>query len=858
MSMSGMSRANLSRAGMKLPDIDDGGDDREMSVQGGRPNKNPGAGGAGRTAAEAGADVLRWTRHPIRIAAMSMAALALAWGISSTLALVAAVVGAGLGVLVGELLGRSKFRTTVLVLSLALVIFLGWQVGRFTTYTTLFAATFGPGRALAAAAALRWFVVTSAVTSSLRLLAARRRGFLGIELAATAAAFATVFAGHRDGIVARPLWLSDWAWQAGIDPVNIFLAVGGGSVLLLAGLLVAESERRVSVVSVLTLPALALLAMIMLDVRGLPQPEAGNDLGLTDFEVGDPPLPTPEGGPAGGNGEGEQNDNKGEGEGDQQQQQGGQGGGEGDQQQEQGGGQGGQGEQQQEQQGGQGGQGEQQQDDGGGQGQQQEQQGQGGGQSQQQKEPDLDDMQPSDGSAPAPMAVVLLGDDYSPPSQAFYFRQEVWSHFNGSRLVAPNRPDVDLDVVRGFPATQVEVREPPPEAGRAEVHATVALVVEHKRPFALEGVVSMGPTPNPNPKRFIRSYEFVSRPQDIDYEGLFGHSAGNPEWSEETLAYYLKAPEDPRYAEKANELVEGIPEEFAGDPFAKALKVKLWMDENLAYSTKERHAGVDDPTADFLFGNQVGYCVHFAHAAVYMWRSLGIPARVGTGYHVDETARQGSAIVITGGNAHAWPELYLEGVGWVILDIAAAENLDPPGQPADQDMSELLADMARKKPDPKQEPEMGKAERSHFASDIGWSLLIGLCIAVVVGWVRKAWRQVLPRFAGPERLPKVAYRAMLDRLAAAGVSREYGETRERFARRVGDRFPSLARATQLHVAAAMAHPQNPQGVADRRPALDREAWSALRGQLAQELGTSVPVSRRLLGIFDPTSTLRSR
>ena len=54
-------------------------------------------------------------------------------------------------------------------------------------------------------------------------------------------------------------------------------------------------------------------------------------------------------------------------------------------------------------------------------------------------------MQPSDGSAPAPMAVVLLGDDYSPPSQAFYFRQEVWSHFNGSRLVAPNRPDVDLE-----------------------------------------------------------------------------------------------------------------------------------------------------------------------------------------------------------------------------------------------------------------------------------------------------------------------------------------------------------------------------------------------------------------------------
>ena len=39
-------------------------------------------------------------------------------------------------------------------------------------------------------------------------------------------------------------------------------------------------------------------------------------------------------------------------------------------------------------------------------------------------------------------------------------------------------------------------------------------------------------------------------------------------------------------------------------------------------------------TAAFLFGNFTGYCVHSAHASVYLWRSLGLPARIGTGYLV--------------------------------------------------------------------------------------------------------------------------------------------------------------------------------------------------------------------------------
>lgn len=453
------------------------------------------------------------------------------------------------------------------------------------------------------------------------------------------------------------------------------------------------------------------------------------------------------------------------------------------------------------------------------------------------------------------MAVVLLGDDYSPPSQAFYFRQEAWSNFNGSRLVAAARPDVDLDTIRSFPGREVTVREPPPAEHRTLIHAEVALLVTHSRPFALEGLLKMAPAPNPNPTRFKRAYAFEALAQAVDYPSLFGRDPGNPEWNDAQLEYYLEGPSDPRYAELAKELVADLPEKYKGDPFAQALKVKLWMDEQLTYSTNERHAGVDDPTADFLFGNRIGYCVHFAHAAVYMWRALGIPARIGTGYHAEEDARRGSAIVIRSGDAHAWPELYLDGVGWVVLDISAAQNIDPPGQPVDEDLSKLLADMARKDGDPRAEPERVEEESREFGDEIAWTLLWAMVMALTVLYSIKIWRRIAVLFAGATAMPRVGYRLALDLLAEAGYARDYGETRERFARRLERLSPTFARLTALNVAAKMGNPaQDPAS----REEFKLEAWKAGLSALRKERAAAVPAWRRFVGIFDPTSFFRAR
>jgi hypothetical protein len=812
-----------------------------------------------RTFAERLLVLLRSTRHPIRALAMAMAALALSWGIATSAGLTAAMLGAVAGVAGGELLARSKSRLIALVIGVVAFGALGWWAADVVTETRAVPMAIGPGATLGLSSVLRFFVMALMVSALLRVMAARHKALIGLELAVVAASVASMFATHRDGVIARPLWLSDWAWQHGYDPADVLLTVGAAAVVLLAVLLITESERRVTLASIGGLGVIVMLALLLLQVEGLPEPQASSDLGLAESQVGDPPLPTEGGGygpggtknPDGGqSGQQPKDPSNGQGGGQGQQQQG-QGGGQGQQQQQQQGQGGGQGQQQQQQQGQGGGQGQQQ----GGQGQgQQQQQQQGGGQGQQQQQPDLD-QQPSEGTKPAPMAIVLLGDDYSPPSQAYYFREDAWSHFNGSRLVAPVRPDVDRDIIRRFPARPIDVPEVPPTALHTEVHADVMLLAKHAQPFALESAISMKPEPNPNTKRFLRAYSFVSLAPDYQLEQLVGRTPGSPSWSEAQWGHYTALPNDARYGDLAKEIIKELPAQYGSDPFMRALAIKLWMDRELIYSTAERHAGVPDPAADFLFGNRTGYCVHFAHAAVYMWRSLGIPARVGVGYHITEDERRGSTIVIRGGDAHAWPELYIDGVGWVILDIAAEQNIDPPGEPMDDDLAELLGEMARGEKD--EEGELGEeqVEPRNFGRDVALGSLLMLGVGLVLLYAAKIWRRIIPGFARPSQLPRVGYRAALDRLTDAGMTRAYGETREAFARRVQARAPGLAGLTAMHVAAKLGDPSVPMS---QRPEFDPKVWDKGISTIRGELPLSTPLWRRVLGLLDPTTVLRSR
>ena len=82
-----------------------------------------------------------------------------------------------------------------------------------------------------------------------------------------------------------------------------------------------------------------------------------------------------------------------------------------------------------------------------------------------------------------------------------------------------------------------------------------------------------------------------------------------------------------------------------------------------------------DAIAEFL-DVRAGYCVHFASSFAVMARTLGIPSRVVVGYlpgtSTGETDGDSVTYSVTSGQLHAWPEAYLDGIGWVPFEPATS------------------------------------------------------------------------------------------------------------------------------------------------------------------------------------------
>jgi transglutaminase-like putative cysteine protease len=104
--------------------------------------------------------------------------------------------------------------------------------------------------------------------------------------------------------------------------------------------------------------------------------------------------------------------------------------------------------------------------------------------------------------------------------------------------------------------------------------------------------------------------------------------------------------------------------------FVQAVLAKF-RDEEYFY-TLEPPRLEDNSVDDFLFNTRRGFCEHFASAFTMMARSVGIPARVVTGYHGGEFNPMGGYLIVRQSDAHAWSEVWLEGRGWVRVDPTAA------------------------------------------------------------------------------------------------------------------------------------------------------------------------------------------
>jgi len=87
--------------------------------------------------------------------------------------------------------------------------------------------------------------------------------------------------------------------------------------------------------------------------------------------------------------------------------------------------------------------------------------------------------------------------------------------------------------------------------------------------------------------------------------------------------------------------------------------------------------GKGDPLVHFLLRSKAGHCEFFASAAALMLTARGIPSRLVTGSYGGEMGLFSRALVVRGGNLHAWVEADVDGRGFTVLDPTPDVGIPP-------------------------------------------------------------------------------------------------------------------------------------------------------------------------------------
>ncbi|MEW1626405.1 DUF3488 and transglutaminase-like domain-containing protein [Streptomyces sp. NPDC089173] len=125
-------------------------------------------------------------------------------------------------------------------------------------------------------------------------------------------------------------------------------------------------------------------------------------------------------------------------------------------------------------------------------------------------------------------------------------------------------------------------------------------------------------------------------------------------------------------AEQAQEITEG-----SANNYERAVKLQSWFtsEGGFRYNTSVSSGTGSSAIARFLRDKE-GFCIHFSFTMAAMARTLDIPARVAVGF--TPGALQGDGSYSVGlRDAHAWPELYFEGVGWTRFEPTPSRGTTP-------------------------------------------------------------------------------------------------------------------------------------------------------------------------------------
>ena len=348
------------------------------------------------------------------------------------------------------------------------------------------------------------------------------------------------------------------------------------------------------------------------------------------------------------------------------------------------------------------------------------------------------------------------------------------------------------------------------------------------------------------------------------------------------VASYTALPSDfsPRVKALANQLTTG-----AGSGYEQALALQnFFRNGGFVYDANVAPGHSGNRIEEFL-DTRRGYCEQFAGTFAAMARSLGLPARVAVGFTVGEAdPSDPNLYVVRGRHAHAWPEVYLSGVGWVAFEptpgrgapgaqnyTGLAENQAVSGS----DLAMLEEDSATDQPDAVEPPidfeslipseleDLGGAPppASSGRGGLTWKTWISIAapllfvlLILLIPWFKRIRNQ--RRFLGVQGNRgkiRLLWEETVESLALINMAPRLDETYAEFARRAIEQVPlhspDLRQLGELAAAATFA-PTEPT---------DRNQWLARTWSLSVRAEVNFRVSRRqkLRAAFNPRPLIGS-
>lgn len=274
-------------------------------------------------------------------------------------------------------------------------------------------------------------------------------------------------------------------------------------------------------------------------------------------------------------------------------------------------------------------------------------------------------------------------------------------------------------------------------------------------------------------------------------------------------------------------------ETLADERAALAFLLDYFSDERFAYDLDAPDGDGRDNmqvVEDFLESGR-GYCPHYASALTVLSRALGVPARLVLGYRASDAKASNGSCLVTNRDLHAWTEVYLDGVGWLPLDVtpARASGMGQAANPADE--PDETPDDPREPIDAERENEQEQLDDDGERADNPGSQASAASDTANTGWLaavaRFAKDRLLPiaapvgvvilLVAAPFAMRRAVHAARMRAIARAGVNPRRAaeaagaEVRTR-ARRLGARWDAAATEEDIARAAIACAPESAQGV----------------------------------------------